>query len=85
MAMFNLLRKSNINPNISAYSQLHGTYDFNHIPIVPLGMRVMVREKPDDRDTRAHHAVEGGEGGSIGPFIHHCRCYKVWIKATKVE
>ena len=45
-------------------------------------MRVMVHEKPDDRETWAPHAVEGWY---IGPAIYHYRCYTVWIKATRAD
>ena len=34
----NILYRFNINPKLSAYSQLYGTYDFNYTPIAPLGM-----------------------------------------------
>ena len=55
----NILCKSNINTNISTYSQLYGAYDFNYTPITPLGIRVMVHKKPDDSEIWAHHSVEG--------------------------
>ena len=31
----NLLRPSRINPKLSAYSQLHGAFDFNRTPLAP--------------------------------------------------
>lgn len=33
----NLLRKSRINPKLSAYHQVFGKFDFNQIPLAPLG------------------------------------------------
>ena len=70
LIMLNLLRKSNLNSNIYTYYQFNGAYDFNHIPIEPLGMRVMVHAKPDNRETWALHAVEGWY---IGPAMYHYR------------
>jgi len=34
----NLLHGSCINPSLSAWAQLHGTFDFNHTPIAPTGI-----------------------------------------------
>jgi hypothetical protein len=45
----NLLRGSRINPKLSAYAQVHGTYDFNRTPIAPPGIRVLVHQKPSVR------------------------------------
>jgi hypothetical protein len=45
----NLLRKSRINPRMSAYAQLNGHYDFNRTPLAPPGIRVIAHEKPDQR------------------------------------
>jgi hypothetical protein len=43
---FNLLRKSRINPHMSAYAQLNGPFDFNRTPLAPPGTRVIAHEKP---------------------------------------
>ena len=42
----NVLRGSRINPSLSAWTQLHGTFDFNRTPIVPPSIRVLVHDKP---------------------------------------
>ena len=58
----NLLRKSNLNSSLSAYSQFNGTYDFNRTPIAPLGMRVMVHE---NQTTEKHgHLMQSRVGTS---------------------
>lgn len=76
----NMLRGSNVNPFISAYQQLHGQYDFEHNPIAPPGIKVLVHEKPNQRGSWAPHGVEGWY---VGPAMHHHRCYDVLVKATK--
>ena len=43
----NLLRQANANPNLSAYAYLHGPFDYNKMPLAPMGCRVQVHEKPD--------------------------------------
>jgi hypothetical protein len=71
----NLLRGSRINPNLSAYAQLHGAFDFNRTPIAPPGIKVMIHEKPPVRGTWQPHAVPGWY---LGPAMLHYRCYRVW-------
>ena len=64
----NLLRGSRINPQLSAYAQVHGQFDFNKTPLAPPGTHVLVHEKPSNRGTWAPHAVAGwylGPGPSL--------------------
>ena len=76
----NLLRGSRINPKLSAYAQLQGTFDFNRTPLAPPGIRVLVHVKPDQRTTWSPHATDGWY---IGPAMESYRCYKVWIWETR--
>ena len=76
----NLLRGSRVNPKLSAWAQLHGTYDFNRTPIAPPGMRVVAHEKPSQRESWAPH---GADGWYIGPAMESYRCYTIWISGTK--
>jgi hypothetical protein len=78
----NLLRGSRINPKLSAYAQVHGTYDFNRTPIAPPGIRVLVHQKPSVRRSWAPHAIDGWY---IGPALESYRCYRVWIWETRME
>ena len=78
----NLLRGSRINPNLSAWAQVHGAFDYNRTPLAPFGTRVLVHEKPSVRATWAPHAVEGWY---LGPAMNHYRCYRVWITETSAE
>ena len=47
----NLLRQSRINPNLSAYAQIWGQFDFNRTPLVPPGTKLILHEKPSQRTT----------------------------------
>eukprot|EP00956_Cyclotella_meneghiniana_P001304 scaffold1404_cov37-Cyclotella_meneghiniana.AAC.8 len=49
----NLLRQSNATPNISAYAYMNGPFDYNKMPLAPLGCNVQVHEKADRRGTWA--------------------------------
>ena len=78
----NMLRASNINPNILAYAQLNGQFDFNATPLAPIGTKVIVHERPAQRGT---WAVHGQDGWYIGPAMEHYRCYKTYITTTRGE
>ena len=79
----NMLRGSRMNTKLSAWDQVCGVYDYNSTPIgPPAGTRVLVHEKPNQRDTWALH---GKDAWYIGPSFEHNRCYKVWAWETRPE
>jgi hypothetical protein len=47
----NLLRQSNITPTISAYQHVHGPFDYNKMPLAPLGCAVQIHEATSCRRT----------------------------------
>ncbi|KAL7484145.1 hypothetical protein ACHAW6_009789 [Cyclotella cf. meneghiniana] len=60
----NLLRQSNATPTVSAYAHLNGPFDYNKMPLAPMGCGVQVHEKsvaahglftPSMVGTSAHH------------------------------
>ena len=51
----NLLRQSNATPKVLAYAHLSGPFDYNKIPLVPMGMSVRVHKKQK----------KGGHGNTI--------------------
>ena len=75
----NLLRGSRINPNLSAYAQVHGLYDFNCTPIAPRGIQVLVHENTSQRTSWAPHAVDGWY---VVPALNSYCCYKLCIWET---
>jgi hypothetical protein len=78
----NLLRSSRINPKLSAWAQVHGSFDFNRTPLAPPGTRVLIHEPSTVRETWAPHAVEGWY---LGPAPLHYWCYTIWADATSAE
>ena len=76
----NLLRASRINPKLSAWAQLRGTFDFNRTPLAPPGIRVLAHEKPKDRTTWSAHGLDGWY---VGPALDSYRCYRIWIWTTR--
>ena len=47
----NLLRQSNVTANILACAHLSGPFDYNKIPLAPMGISVQVHEKTYKRHT----------------------------------
>ena len=54
----NLLRCSRLNPKLSTYAQVYGAFDFDNKTLAPPGTKVMVHEKPDNRNIWDSHTFE---------------------------
>ena len=68
----NILRRSLLNPELSAYEQVDGIQNFERSPLAPLGCEVKIHENPHKRLTYAPHSVEVWY---LVPAVHHYRCY----------
>ena len=77
-----MLRPSNLHPHLSAYTHVHGVFDYNKTPMAPPGLKTLVYETPKQRRTWAHH---GKLGWYIGPAMDHYRCFQVYIPETRGE
>ena len=71
----NLMCLSRINPKLSAYSQVHGPFDFEKTPLAPPGIKVLAHEQAEGRESFAVHSVRGFY---LGPCLNHYRCYKIY-------
>ena len=78
----NLLRQSNATPTVSAYAHLCGPFDYNKMPLAPMGCDVQVHEKTDKRGTWAYHSVDGWY---LNTSPEHYRVHNCHIKQTKQE
>ncbi|KAL7486607.1 hypothetical protein ACHAW6_012208 [Cyclotella cf. meneghiniana] len=58
--MLNLLRQSNATPTVSAYAHLAGPFDYNKMPLAPMGCEVQVHKKTDKRGTWLFTVSTGG-------------------------
>ena len=75
----NLLRQSNVAPNISAYSYHHGPFDYNRMPLAPMGCEVQFHIKPSRRKTFGEHS---GDGFYLRTSDEHYRTHIVFVKKT---
>jgi hypothetical protein len=80
--ILNLLRQSNATPTVSAYAHLCRPFDYNNMPLAPMGCAVQVHEKTDKRGTWAYHSIDGWY---LSTFPEHYRTHRWHIKATKSE
>ena len=78
----NMFRRYQLNPEISAYEQLDGIYNFKLTPLAPLGCKVKIHKKPHEQLTYAPHSVDGWY---FGPEVHHYKCYTCYNIDTGVE
>ncbi len=53
----NLIQQSNATPNILAHAHLIGPFDYNKMPLTPMGYEALVHEKTNKRRTLAYHLV----------------------------
>ena len=45
----NLIRQSNATPSVSAHAHLFGNFDYNRMPLAPMGCTVQIHENADKR------------------------------------
>ena len=75
-----MLRKSKINPTISAFEQMYGKHNFDAHPWVMLGCAVELHVMPEIRKTWEAHTKPGFY---LGTSWDHYRCYEVWVRENK--
>ncbi len=76
----NLIRQSNATPNVSAYAHLSGPFDYNKMPLAPMGCEAQVHKKTDNYGTRAYHPVDGWY---LFMSQEHYRTHNCHIRHTK--
>ena len=73
------MRTSRVNSQLSSYAYLFGNFDFNKTPLAPIGTKLVIRAKPNKRDSWSFH---GEEGWYIGRSIEHHGCITCYILST---
>jgi hypothetical protein len=80
----NLLRQSNATPTVSAYAHLSGPFDYNKMPLAPMGCKVQIHKKTDKRGTWLYHLVDGWYIATTTSPEHYCT-HNCYVKATQAE
>ena len=78
----NLLRQANAAPTVSAYQYVRGAFDYNKMPLAPMGCAVQIYESRERRGTWAEHTTDGWY---LETSKEHYRCHKVHVKRTNSE
>ena len=68
----NLLRQSTLAPAISAWEAFNGPFNYDATPLGPIGCPIIIHNKGS---TRKSLDFRGRDGFSIGPALHHYRCF----------
>jgi hypothetical protein len=78
----NLLRQSNVAPNVSAWAYHHGSFDYNRMPIAPMGCAVQFHIKPSRRKTFGEHSEDGFY---LKTSAEHYRTHVIFVKKTRAK
>ncbi len=57
--MINLIQQPDATPTVSAYAHLSGPFNYNKMPLAPMGCEAQVHEKTNKRSTWAYHSLDG--------------------------
>jgi hypothetical protein len=78
----NLLRQSNAVPTISAWQYVHGNFDYNKMPLAPMGCAVQIHQGSERRASWAANAIDGWY---LQTSPDHYRCHVIYVKQTRSE
>ena len=78
----NLLRQSNETPSVSAHAHLFRNFDYNRMPLAPMGCAVQIHEDADKRGSWSPHTVDGWY---LGTSPDHYRSHIIHVKGTKAD
>jgi hypothetical protein len=78
----NMIRRSRINPRLSAHTQIFGVFDYNRTPLAPIGTRTVVHE-PTTQQGHTTFSDHGVIGWTIGPVLDHYQHWEFFIPKTR--
>jgi hypothetical protein len=80
--MLNLLRQANKTPTVSAYHYVNGSFDYNAMPLAPLGCKVQMHKSTNRCKTWDPHSLSGWY---LGMSLEHYRCHKIFCQKACSE
>ncbi len=78
----NLQRQAHASPTTSAYEYINGPFDYNKMPLAPLGCKVQIHESTNRRKTWDPRALNGWY---LGTSSEHYRCHIIFCQKTRSE
>ncbi|KAL7476141.1 hypothetical protein ACHAW6_002019, partial [Cyclotella cf. meneghiniana] len=76
----NLMRNANTAPKISTHAYHHSPFDYDRMPLAPIGCAVQFHIKPGHQRTWGEHSTDGWY---IGASPEHYRTHCIFVKATR--
>ncbi len=76
----NLFRQLNVAPTVLAYQYVHGNFDYNKMPLAPMGCTVQLYESINRRGTWADNSTDGWY---LGTSNEHYRCHIIYVKKMR--
>jgi hypothetical protein len=76
----NLLCQSNAVPTVSANQYINGPFDYNKMPLRPMGCAVLMHRNRSRQGTLAEHSINGWY---LQTSPEHYRCHVIYVKNTK--
>jgi hypothetical protein len=67
---------------VPAYQYVNGAFDYNKMPLSPMGCAVQIHERSERRGSWAANAVDGWY---LQTSPKHYRCHIVYVKNTRSE
>ena len=76
----NLLHQSYAAPTISAWQYVHGNFDYNKMPLAPMGCAVQLYQSSERRATWAANTIDGWY---LQTLPERYQCHIIYVKQTK--
>ncbi len=76
----NLLRQSNAVRTISTWQYVHGNFDYNKMPLAPMGCAAQIHQSSERRASWAANAIDGWY---LQMSPEHYQCFLIHVKQTK--
>ncbi len=73
----NLLRRAKDNQAVSAYEYVHGAFDYNKMPLAPLGCVVQMHDATNRRKTWDPQSLNGWY---LGTSTEHYQCHRIFAR-----
>jgi hypothetical protein len=77
-----LLQQSNIAPTVSAHQYIHRAFNYNKMPLAPMGCVVQIRKKIEKRGSWAFSSIDGWY---LRTSTEHYQCHVIYVKKTRSE
>ncbi len=78
----NLLQQANKTPTVSAYYYVNRPFDYNAMPLAPLGCKVQMHKSINRCKTSDPHSLSGWY---LGTSLEHYHCHKIFCQKTHSE